>query len=162
LQPSLLAVVPDLPKPKPPSPVKPVKPVKFLSAYAGTTLADFGEHEPLVREVLACDSFGVESKAFAKALEALAMWRALHGETAFAHGLSVAAGKRCGHRYVGGVVRSFAPAREATVDVADHQPENPIPTRVELVAAGVLPPVEIPPWERPPNHPKFAPRPASV
>ena len=91
----------------PPPPVS--KPVRLISAYAGTTVESFGEYAPLVVEILAEDGFGTSTKAFSKALETLAMWRAIYGEAAFIHGLQVSADKRKGHRYVGGVAKRYDP-----------------------------------------------------
>ena len=132
------------PEASPPSqPVKPKKGPRLISAYAGTTLESFGDLEPLVREVLAADGFGTETKAFRTALETLAMWRATYGEAAFGRGLEVAADKRLGHRYVGGVAKRFDPERDEPqrFDRGGYEPNESesLPTTADLIAAGVIP-----------------------
>ena len=123
-----------------PDPAKKAKPARIISAYAGTTLESFGDDEPLVREVLACDGFGTGTKAFAKALESLAMWRAVYGEAALRHGLRIAAGKRFGHSYVGGVAKRYDPDQEPRrfEGRLEDQPNasDLLPTLTELIQAG--------------------------
>jgi hypothetical protein len=138
----------QLPAPKPAKKAA-SKPVRIASAYAGTTLESFGDHEPLVREVLAADGFAVTTKAFEGALRSLAMWRATYGEAAFARGLAVAADKSFGHRYVGGVAKRFDPDRDQGQQRGFERREEPdepnsstlLPTTTDLIAAGKLQPI---------------------
>lgn len=135
------------------------KPARFLSAYAGTKVDDFGDLNALVQEVLAADGFKTGTKGLAKALESLAMWRAIYGLDAFRRGLEVAADKRYGHRYVGGVAKNYDPDRDRARDYSgrEYEPNESdlLPTITELVAEGVLPS-----WELSPET--LAARPASL
>ena len=129
-----LALLPPVPKP-----AKPKNP-RIISAYAGTTVESFGDEAPLVREILACDGFGIGTKAFSRALETLAMWRTVYGEAAFLHGLRVTADKRIGHRYVGGVAKRYDPEQdrppERFADRYEPNESDRLPTLAELLAAG--------------------------
>jgi hypothetical protein len=132
-------------------------PVRVISAYAGTTIESFGDHADLVREILACDGFGIETKAFRTALESLAMWRATYGEAAFVHGLRVTADKRFGHRYVGGVAKRYDPDRDEQRFTPRYEEPNAsdlLPTLTELYESGVV--------ERPDSAAIIASRPAWV
>jgi hypothetical protein len=136
--------------------VKKPKPTRVISAYAGTTIESFGELAPLVTEILACDGFATTTKAFARALETLAMWRATYGEAAFVHGLQVTVDKRFGHRYVGGVARNYDPERERprlrAFDGSQNESDK-LPTRIELEESGAIaaePERPLARWETPP------------
>jgi hypothetical protein len=145
---------------------KPPKPARIISAYAGTTLEDFGNLAPLVTAVLAVDGHGTETKAFAKSLETLAMWRALYGDAALAYGLGEAASRHKGHRYVGPCAKGYdpdehrAPMRVVPGAAQPERDEAEVPTRLELVALGVAQPIgpdDIEPWMRIPTSPLYRP-----
>ena len=144
--------------PPPPKPrANPAKPTRLISAYAGTTLESFGPLAPLVREVLAVDGHGIGTKAFARALETLAMWRSTLGDAALGYGLTQAAERRKGHRYAGGVARNYDPVVNDGRRIDEPNASDLLPTMTELIAAGKLEPVSLaavlaerPSWFQPP------------